>query len=317
MAVYTQLTKVEIDKLLEGYNLGSLVNFKGINEGIENTNYLIATNKGKFVLTIFENRVKNSNLPFFLKLMNHSKKFGVECPEPVEDIKGNFINSIESKKFSIFTFLDGCSKKRWSSEICFKVGKTLANFHKINKNLKLRIKNDFSVNYWEKLISSIKNKKYLKENFLNNEFIYIKNNWPKKLPSGIIHADLFPDNVFFKNGNISGILDFYFSCFDFFIYDLAILINAWCFNNGVFQKKKFLSLVSGYESIRPLEKNEVKSINIILRGASLIFLLTRIIDAEKNDNKKIIVKKKDPNEFYKILKHHISIENDFNSKYSK
>ena len=112
MAVYTQLTKGEIDKLLEGYNLGSLVNFKGINEGIENTNYRIATNKGKFILTIFENRVKNSNLPFFLKLMNHSKKFGVECPEPLKDIKGNFINSIESKKFSIFTFLDGCSKKK-------------------------------------------------------------------------------------------------------------------------------------------------------------------------------------------------------------
>lgn len=133
MAVYTQLTKGEIDKLLEGYNLGSLVNFKGINEGIENTNYLIFTNKGKFILTIFENRVKNSNLPFFLKLMNHTKKFGVKCPEPLEDIKGNFINSIESKKFSIFTFLDGCSKKDGLVRYVLKLVKHLQIFIKLTK----------------------------------------------------------------------------------------------------------------------------------------------------------------------------------------
>ena len=130
--------------------------------------------------------------------MNHSKKFGVKCPEPLKDKKGNFINSIKSKKFSIFTFLDGSSKKRWSSEICFKVGKTLANFHKINKNLKLKIKNDFSINYWEKLFSNIKNKKIFKKYFLNKRNFYIKKNWPKNLPSGIIHQILFPDNVFFN-----------------------------------------------------------------------------------------------------------------------
>ena len=316
MAVYTQLSEVEIIKLLENYKLGFLVNFIGIKDGIENTNYLIVTNKGRFILTIFENRVKNSNLPFFLKLMEHSKKLGVKCPEPLKDKKGNLINSLKSKKFSIFTFLDGNSKKKWDSETCFKVGKTLATFHKVNKSFKLKIKNDFSITYWKKLFLILKNKKILKNNFLKNELEYIKKNWPKNLPSGIIHADLFPDNVFFKKKNISGILDFYFSCHDFLIYDIAILINAWCFTNGNFKKKKFYSLISGYESVRILEKNEIESINVILRGASLRFLLTRTVDQMKN-NKNKFVKKKDPNEFYRILKFHLSVKDEFKYRYSK
>ncbi len=310
MAVYTQLSKTQVTKLLENYKLGLLQNYKGIQDGIENTNYLIITNKGKFILTIFENRVKDSNLPFFLKLMDHSKKFGIKCPEPIKDKKGNLINSIKSKKFSIFTFLDGSSKKRWSSEVCFQIGETLANFHKINKNLKFKIINDFSIDYWERLFLIIKNKKNSKINFLKNEIAYIKDNWPKNLPKGIIHADLFPDNVFFKEKNISGILDFYFSCCDFLIYDVAIVINAWCFNNGVFQKHKYYNLISGYESVRKLEKNEIKFFNVILRGASLRFFLTRTIDTYKK-KKNALAKKKNPEEFYKILKFHISTKNEF------
>ena len=309
MAVHTHLSEFEIVKILEDYELGALVNFKGIKEGIENTNYLIITNKGKFILTIFENRVKSSNLPFFLKLMKHSKKFGIKCPEPLKDKKGNFLNSIKSKKFSIFTFLNGSSKKRWSSEICFKVGETLADFHKINKNLKVKIKNDFSINYWEKLFSILKKRMILESDFLKKEIFYIKKNWPKNLPRGIIHADLFPDNIFFHKKKISGILDFYFSCYDFLIYDLAVVVNAWCFNKGVFEKKKYQNLISGYQSIRTLEKGEIDSMNIILRGASLRFYLTRKIDNFKK--KKSFVTKKDPNEFYKILKFHISAEDEF------
>ena len=159
---------------------------------------LLITTKGKFILTIFENRVKSSNLPFFLKLMSHSNSFGVKCPEPLEDKNGNFINSIKSKKFSFFTFLEGNSKKRWDSETCFKVGKHLQIFIRLIKNLKLKIKNDFSISYWEKLFSIMKKNSFLKNNFIKNELFYVKSNWPKNLPRGIIHADLFPDNVFFK-----------------------------------------------------------------------------------------------------------------------
>ena len=148
MAVYTQLSEVEIKKLAQEIsNYKKIISYKGIKDGIENTNYLIVTNKKKLILTIFENRVKNSNLPFFLKLMNHSKKFGVKCPEPLKDKSKNFINIINSKRYSIFTFLEGNSKKRWSGEACYKVGRALANFHKVNKNLKIKIKNDFSVSH--------------------------------------------------------------------------------------------------------------------------------------------------------------------------
>ena len=202
MAVYTQLSKAQIIRLLKKYDLGSLLNFKGIKDGIENTNYLVITTKGKFILTIFENRVKSSNLPFFLKLMSHSNSFGVKCPEPLEDKNGNFINSIKSKNSLFLLFLEGNSKKRWSSETCFKVGKALANFHKVNRNLKLKIKNDFSISYWEKLFSIMKKNSFLKNNFIKNELFYVKSNWPKNLPRGIIHADLFPDNVFFKKKKI-------------------------------------------------------------------------------------------------------------------
>lgn len=310
MAVYTQLSEIEIIELLKNYKLGIYISYKGIKDGIENTNYLITTSKGKFILTIFENRVKNSNLPFFLKLMNHSKKFGIKCPEPIKDKKGKLINSIKLKKFSIFSFLEGNSKKRWSSEVCFKIGKTLANFHKVNKSLNSKIKNDFSINYWEKLFLLLKKNKPNDVKFIKNELTYIKNNWPKNLPSGIIHADLFPDNVFFEKKSISGILDFYFACYDFFIYDIAIVINAWCFNDGVFQKKKYHNLVSGYESIRKLKEIEIDSFNVILRGASLRFFLTRTIDA-KNKKENTLVKKKDPKEYFKILKFHISSKNEF------
>ncbi len=311
MAVYTQLSEVEIKKILDGYDLGSFISYKGIKDGIENTNYLIITNKKKLILTIFENRVKNSNLPFFLKLMNHSKKFGVKCPEPLKDKRKNFINIIKSKSYSIFTFLDGTSKKKWSSETCYKVGRALANFHKVNMNLKKKIKNDFSISFWEKLFLIIKEKKTLNTDFIKGELSYIKKKWPNKLPSGIIHADLFPDNVFFKKNDISGILDFYFSCFDFLIYDLAIVVNAWCFSNGVFQKNKYSKLISGYESVRKLKNSEIESFNIILRGASLRFFLTRTVDSIINKRKIILVKKKDPEEFYKILKFHKSKEKDF------
>jgi len=311
MAVYTQLSEVEIKKILDGYDLGSFVSYRGIKDGIENTNYLVITNKKKLILTVFENRVKNSNLPFFLKLMNHSKKFGVKCPEPLKDKSKNFINIINSKSYSIFTFLEGNSKKRWSGEACYKVGRALANFHKVNKNLKIKIKNDFSVSFWEKLFLIIKKKKTFNTDFIRNELYYIKKKWPNKLPSGIIHADLFPDNVFFKKNDISGILDFYFSCFDFLIYDLAIVVNAWCFSSGVFQKNKYYKLISGYESIRKLKTSEIESFNIILRGASLRFFLTRAIDSSVNKKENILVKKKDPEEFYKILKFHKSKENDF------
>ncbi len=305
MAVHTQLNEKEIINILNNYNLGNLIKFSGIKDGIENTNYKVETTKNKYILTIFEKRVKKSNLPFFLKLMKYSNENGIKCPQPIFDKKGKLINLIKSKNFSLFSFVDGHSKKKWSSKVCFKLGKTLAEFHQANKKMNFNIKNDFSLSYWESLFLKIK--KTLKKNesnLISQEIDFLKKNWPKKLPQGVIHADLFPDNIFFKNNSISGILDFYFSCYDFLIYDLAIAVNAWCFIEGNFEKNKFHNIVAGYQTIRNLERKETDAFNIMLRGASMRFFLTRQFDKLDKENNEL-VKKKNPKEFLNILKFHI------------
>ena len=314
MAVHTQLKKKDIINILSNYNLGELIRFSGIKDGIENTNYKIETNTNKYILTIFEKRVKKSNLPLFLKLMKLSNENGIKCPQPIFDKKGNLINQIKSKSFSFFTFLDGQSKKKWSSKTCFNLGKTLAEFHQANQKINFNIKNDFGLLYWESLFIEIKKKINKNESSLiNKEINFLKNSWPKDLPRGVIHADLFPDNIFFKNSSISGILDFYFSCYDFLIYDLAIVINAWCFIRGNFEKKNFHNIIAGYQSIRNLEKKEKDAFNIMLRGASMRFLLTRLFDKLNKQNDKL-VEKKNPQEFLDILKFHIQNITEFKNE---
>ncbi len=308
MAVHTELSKANINKILENYNLGQLRNYRGIKEGIENTNYLLVTESKKFIVTIFEKRVDTSQLPFFFEVMHNSKSNGIECPIPLKDNYGNYVNTIRNKKMAVFIFLEGSSKKNWSEIDCFKVGKKLADFHCANKKNKLLSMNNFSIRFWEQ--SFLKNKYKLNKiipnslQIIKNEINFLSSNWPKRLPKGIIHADLFPDNVFFKENSISGFLDFYFSCNDFLSYDLAVTVNAWCFKNNRFNKKYYSSLLSGYESVRKLEKVEKEQFNILLRGASLRFLFTRIHDYRKRfDNK--FLSKKDPCEFFSILNFHI------------
>ena len=305
MAVHTQLNEKDIISILKNYNLGNLIRYSGIKDGIENTNYKVETTKNKYILTIFEKRVKKSNLPSFLQLMKYSNENGIKCPQPIFDKNGNLINLIKSKSFSFFSFLDGYSKKKWSSKVCFKLGKTLAEFHQATNNMNFNIKNDFSLSYWESLFLKIKTKLKKNESILiGKEISFLKKNWPRKLPQGIIHADLFPDNIFFKNNSISGVLDFYFSCYDFLIYDLAIVVNAWCFTEGSFEKNKFHNIVEGYQTIRKLEKKETDAFNIMLRGASMRFLLTRQFDKLYN-KKNESVQKKNPKEFLNILEFHI------------
>ena len=216
--------------------------------------------------------------------MFNSQKKKINCPEPISDKKGNLINNFKCKKFSIFSFLKGKSKKKWLTIDCFNVGKTLALFHEVNMMNKNKVTNDFSLDFWEKTFGKLKKKDIEliipgAYTILQKEIKFIKTNWPKLLPRGIIHADLFPDNVFFKNNKLSGILDFYFSCHDFLMYDFAVTINAWCFEKGNFNKNFFYNLLNGYESVRTLKKIEKKYLNILLRGSSLRFLLTRLYDS--------------------------------------
>ena len=310
MAVHSILTEKDIKKILNNYNIGELISFIGIKDGIENTNYLIRTEVNKFILTIFENRVKSSELPFFYDLMQNSFNKKINCPTVVERLNGKTSVLFQKKQTSIFTFLNGKCLKNWNFNNCYDIGFMLGKFHKKNKNFKKRINNHFGIKEWKKLFSKCKQdiNKILpfEKDFIEKELAFLVKNWPlNSLPKGIIHADLFPDNVLFENRKISGIIDFYFSCYDFLAYDLAILVNAWCFSKKNFKQNFYENLIKGYQSVRPLTTNEKKKFNILLRGASMRFLMTRIFD-KINVPKKNNVTIKDPSEYLFKLKFHQS-----------
>ncbi len=315
MAVHTSLSRSDIENITSNYNIGNLIFFQGIKEGIENTNYLLSTSSDKYILTIYEERVKNKLLPFYLKIMINSHKRGIKCPLPVQDNNNNVLNKFKKKYYGIFTFIPGVSAKKLDEKQCFAIGKELAKFHIVNKGVHKLHENDFSLSFWNDLYSECKS--FINEiipnsvSIVEEEINFLNHNWPKSLPKGIIHADLFPDNVLFNDQKkISGLIDFYFSCYDFLSYDIAILVNSWCFPSNNFKENLFLNIMYGYESLRKLEKEEKAKFNILLRGASLRFLLTRILDSKKK-KKNQILEIKDPKDFFKRLLFHRNLEYEF------
>ncbi len=313
MAVHTHLSKIEILGILENYSLGKLKDYQGIKDGIENTNYLIITEKKKIILTIFESRSELSEIPKIFDLLNHLNKNGINCPKPILNKKEKLLNSFKEKKYSLFNFLEGTTKKTYDKDHCFNVGNILGKIHLINLNFKYKIKNNFGHNSLKSLFDSSftdsKNKFEYLNKIISDEISYLNSNWPKNLPKSTIHADFFPDNVFFLNQKITGVIDFYFSCYDFMAFDLAIAINAWCFDKSKFNKSKFQSLIQGYEEIRPLAGDEKKKFNTLLRAASLRFLLTRIYDSIYGKQNPYL-KKKDPAEYFNILNFHMKCKGE-------
>ncbi len=316
MAVYTKFNQNKIEKILLNYNLGKLETFKGIEEGIENTNYFLLINKKKFILTIYEKRVKPEDLPFFSSLMSSLNKANFKCPTPIINNKKNTITDFEGKKLMIVSFLEGKAKQNLSPINCNSVGKEIAKMHEITKNFKFKRKNDLSVNSWRSLFESVKDKcsnihkdlpKLIEENLRD-----VEKNWPKNLPKGIIHADLFHDNIFFIQDKLSGVIDFYFSCEDFFAFEIAICFNALCFDgvkeNLSFNVTKAKNFIDGYTSIRKLTEDEKNNIKVLSQGAALRFLLTRVFDAI-NTVEGAIVKIKDPVEYLKRLEFHKNSKN--------
>ena len=303
MAYYTEINKSEFKKYLKNYSLGDLNYFKGINEGIEKTNYFFKTKSNKYILTIYENkiteRIKEKNLFFFVELINFLRKVKFPCPKILYNNNNKQLNSYKNKQFTIIDFVKGKIEKKISIQHCYKLGKILATLHKKTLRFKKERKNNFSLNEWSKSIKKIKLSK--KESiFLKKEINYIKKNWPKKLPKGIIHGDLFPDNVFFKNNNIVGIIDLSNACNDFFCYDLSICINSWCYEKKL-NIDKMRNLIKGYNSIRKIKIQEIKYLNLFLRASSLRFYLSRLMDSQ---NKKIPKKyKKNPKEYLNKLKY--------------
>ena len=313
MGVFTHISKENLKTFLEDYSLKEIQSFEGINEGIQNTNYKIKIDAKDFILTIYENINSIDDLDFFLSLMNYLSSKGIKCPIPIKNLKSNYVGEIKSKPASLLTFLDGKSTLNIKKNHTFEIGKVLAEMHLNTKDFPLKKTNDLSVDGWEKLLIKNKNKidKFEKNLYkkIEDKIIIIRKKWPKNLPSGVIHADLFPDNVLFKDNKVSGLIDFYFSCTDYFIYDFCICINAWCFNyRNEFQIDLFRNLLKGYQSIRKLEEEEINAIPFLCHASSLRFLLTRI-DNWKNKNDLDIVNYQDPMEFLKRLEFHELNEN--------
>ena len=311
MAVYTKLDKKDIEEILSNYSIGKLKSFKEIQEGIENTNYYLLVEAKKYILTIYEKRVDPKDLPFFSELMSGLNNENYKCPIPIINNKNKTILDYKEKKLMIVSFLEGKAKQVLTPNDCKQVGAEVAIMHEITKKFKIKRNNNLSVKSWRNLFNSIKDQctKINKDlpKLIETNLIDVEKKWPKDLPSGIIHADLFSDNIFFQNEKFSGIIDFYFSCNDFYSFEIAICFNALCFdgqrNNLSFNVTKAKNFIDGYSKIRKISNEEKESIKVLSQGAALRFLLTRVFDA-LNTVEGAIVKVKDPLEYLQRLEFH-------------
>ena len=316
MAVYTKLSENNLKDFFSKYNLGKLLKFKGIQEGIENSNYFVKTDSGKFILTVYEKRVEEKDLPFFMGLMKNIFNENFPSPEPIINKNGNYITEIFGKKAAVVSFLEGTSKKNLTPGNCHEVGIYTAKLHMITKNLNIKRTNRLSVNSWRLIYRKIQkdcSKIYPDlTKIIERNLEVIEDKWPKNIPRGIIHADLFPDNIFFKGNKLTGIIDFYFSCYDFYALEIAICLNALCFEgkneNLSFNVTKAKKFIDGYSSIRKLTEEEKESLKILCHGAAMRFLLTRVFDY-LNLTEDALVKIKDPVEYLKRLEFHNSVKN--------
>ena len=316
MAVYTKLDEKDINNILSNYSIGKLNSFKGIEEGIENTNYYLLVEREKYILTIYEKRVNSNDLPFFSDLMAGLNHKNFKCPFPIVNNDNKTISDFDGKKLMIVSFLEGKAKQVLTPNDCKLVGREVAKMHEITNGFNIRRNNDLSIISWRKLFNSVKdqcvqiNKDLPK--LIETNLADVEKNWPKNLPSGIIHADLFSDNIFFQNEKFNGFIDFYFSCNDYYAFEIAICFNALCFdgsqNNLSFNVTKAKNFINGYNSIRELTENEKKNIKTLSQGAALRFLLTRVFDS-LNAIEGAIVKVKDPIEYLKRLEFHKNSKN--------
>lgn len=313
MAVYTQLSNEQIAELLAvHYGIGALDYALGIAQGVENSNYLIGTHgadgvEQKYILTLYEKRVKENELPFFLGLMQHLAAQGVNCPQPVARMDGGFISDMAGRKAAIVSFLAGKSRTVLRNEHCAGVGNACARLHVAANDFAGKRSNALSLAGWktlyEKIAPQLDEVQHGLQRMVADELAFLEKHWPRGLPRGIIHADLFPDNVFFIDDAVSGVIDFYFACEDFFAYDLAITLNAWCFDGRECNLTTARLLTKSYQQVRALSEAEKQVFPLLLRGAALRFLLTRAHDLLHHE-KSALVTPKDPLEYVAKLKFH-------------
>lgn len=308
MAVYTEVSDEELQTFIGRYGIGELLSYKGIAEGVENTNYMVHTTSGTYILTLYEKRVDPNDLPFFLGLMEHLSAKGVTCPLPVHDRTGNVLNSVGGRLAAIITFLDGMWPRKPKAQHCAEVGRALARMHLAGADFKATRVNALGLAGWAPLFDKFADHADDilpgMKRLIATELEALAAAWPKNLPSGVIHADLFPDNVFFIGDQLSGLIDFYFACNDPCAYDLAICLNAWCFEQDFsFNVTKGRALLKGYDEVRPLAAAERAAFPVLARGAAMRFLLTRSYDW-LNTPKDALVARKDPFDYVRRLRFH-------------
>jgi len=305
MAVYTEVSDAELEAFLQDYDIGQPESFKGIAEGVENTNYVLTTTRGQYMVTLYEKRVDPKDLPFFLGLMDHLAERGINCPRPIHGRDGNALRTLAGRPAAITSFLQGMWPRRMTVKHCGPVGEALAALHLAGRDFEMKRPNALSVAGWRPLFGGARQHidKALEQE-LAGELDFFDANWPKALPDGVIHADLFNDNVFFLNERLSGIIDFYFACNDFLAYDVAICLNAWCFEpDNAFNATKARALLQGYDRVRRLTDDERRALPTLARGAALRFMLTRLYDWVHTPAG-ALVKRKDPNEYLAKLRFH-------------
>lgn len=308
MAVYTEVSDEELEAFVAAYDIGGVVSCKGIAEGVENTNYLLQTEAGSFILTLYERRVRRGDLPFFIGLMDHLAARGLACPTPVHGRDGNALRELCGRPAAIVSFLQGMWPRRITVRHCALLGEAMARMHLAGADFPLRRPNDLSVASWRPLLEDSAARADSVRPGLRDvvevELDRLEAQWPSGLPTGIVHADLFPDNVFFLGDRCSGIIDFYFACTDALAYDIGICLNAWCFEpDGAFNATKARALLSAYRRVRPISAEELAALPLLACGAAMRFLLTRLYDW-LHTPPDALVKRKDPLEYLHKLRFH-------------
>ena len=311
MAVYTDVSADDLTDFLEDYDLGDLLSYKGIAEGVENSNFLVHTSRGYFILTLYEKRVAPEDVPFFLALMEHLAARGLTCPQPVRNREGAMLGFVAGRPAAIVTFLDGMWLRRPSAIHCGALGQALGQLHLAGADFAMRRRNALSVDGWRPLyVASASGADSVQPGLrdaIEKELTLLEGAWPSGLPEGVIHADLFPDNVFFLGDKLSGLIDFYFACTDTLAYDVAICLNAWCFEpDHSYNVTKGRALLQGYVSARALSIEERVALPLLSRGACLRFLLTRLVDW-LNVPSGALVRPKDPLEYFRKLRFHQAV----------
>jgi homoserine kinase type II len=308
MAVYTDVPAEELAAFLAGYDVGELLSYKGIAEGVENSNFLVHARGGHFILTLYEKRVRQQDLPFFVGLIEHLATRGINCPQPVKNRDGRALGTLAGRPAALVTFLEGMWVRRPAPWHCAALGESLARLHLASADFRLRRDNALSLSGWRPLFEAARARAdTLQPNLcamIEAELDHLEQAWPRELPSGIIHADLFPDNVFFLGQELSGLIDFYFACNDMLAYDVAVCVNAWCFEPDLsFNVTKGRALLQAYGKVRPLGAREQAALPTLARGAALRFLLTRLVDW-LNVPPGAMVHPKDPLEYVRKLRFH-------------